>query len=345
MIDTPVHHDSARTSVNGQARGYDFLKATEWLAKRADVILLLFDPANPGTTGETLDVLTRSLVGMEHKFLIVMNKVDMFDKVTDFARAYGTICWNLSKVIPMKDIPRIYIMYTPGTDRVINEGKLAVPKLEMERSRRDVLEEVLRAPLRRLDNLITEMEEAAKRVAMAARVCNAVRRMYRRKWWTLNAGAATAGFAIPLALTMGIIPLDPSALALLLGFAVAGGIVGKISIDSQLVKYQNELRISLDAIMEELYPTKIRTADVLHRWDRVVKPAILHEISLVGIGNLKSFSNSSISAVDKVANQKAQALREEVSLHKEETIRGTQESDLPSYRAAAETGSSNDAGR
>eukprot|EP00744_Colponema_vietnamica_P010055 GILI01014240.1.p1 GENE.GILI01014240.1~~GILI01014240.1.p1 ORF type:complete len:491 (-),score=107.80 GILI01014240.1:160-1632(-) len=337
MIDTPVNHDKARTTVGGQARGYDFLKVTEWLAKRADVILLLFDPANPGTTGETLDVLTRSLVGMEHKFLIVMNKVDMFDKVTDFARAYGTICWNLSKVIPMKDIPRIYIMYTPGTERVINEGKLAVPRIEMERSRRDVLEEVLRAPLRRLDNLITELEESAKRVAMAARVCNSLKKMYRRKWWSLTGGAAAAGFAIPLAITMGIVPMEPTAMALVLGFAVAGGIVGKIRIDSQLDKFQNDLRISLDAIMEELYPSKVRTSDMMHRWDRVVKPAILNEISLVGISNLKTFSNSSISAVDKVANQKAQSLREEVSLHKEETIRGTHVDETPSARAAAET--------
>lgn len=275
---------------------------------------------------------------MEHKFLIVMNKVDMFDKVTDFARTYGTICWNLSKVIPMKDIPRIYIMYTPSEkERVINEGRLAVPKAEMERSRRDVLEEVLRAPLRRLDNLITEMEEAAKRVSMAARVCNAVRKQYRRQWWTLHSGAAAAGFAVPLALTMGVIPLEPTALALLLGFSVAGGIVGKISIDSKLTAYQAELRLSLDSIMQDLFPTKIRTADVTHRWERVVKPAILHEIGLVGIGNLKHFSASSIAAVDRIANERAQQLREEVSAHKEATIRNTDESQLPSAKAAAET--------
>ena len=36
-----------------------------WWAKRADLILLLFDPDKPGTTGETLDVLTKALSGLK----------------------------------------------------------------------------------------------------------------------------------------------------------------------------------------------------------------------------------------------------------------------------------------
>lgn len=112
MIDTPVHVAN-RTSFEGQLRGYDFLAVTRWFAQRSDVILLIFDPANPGTTGETLDVLTKSLAGFEHKLLLVLNKVDVFEKSVDFARAYGTLCWNLSKIISMKDIPRIYTTCTP----------------------------------------------------------------------------------------------------------------------------------------------------------------------------------------------------------------------------------------
>lgn len=42
-------------------RGYDFAGVTRWLAERADVILLFFDPDKPGTTGETLTILTNSL--------------------------------------------------------------------------------------------------------------------------------------------------------------------------------------------------------------------------------------------------------------------------------------------
>ena len=73
-------------------------------------MLLFLDPDKPGTTGETLIVLLHSLGGMDHKLLIVLNKADQFRKIHDFARAYGSLCWNLSKVIPNKDLPRIFTM-------------------------------------------------------------------------------------------------------------------------------------------------------------------------------------------------------------------------------------------
>ena len=67
---------------------YDFLRVTRWLAEHSDVVLLFFDPDKPGTTGETLECLTTSLSGMEHKLLIVMNKVDQFVHIHDFARVW-----------------------------------------------------------------------------------------------------------------------------------------------------------------------------------------------------------------------------------------------------------------
>lgn len=39
------------------------------------MILLFFDPDKPGTTGETLNILTSSLVGLDHKLHIILNKV------------------------------------------------------------------------------------------------------------------------------------------------------------------------------------------------------------------------------------------------------------------------------
>lgn len=41
-------------------------------------MLLFFDPNNPGTTRETLDVLTGALADMDYKLLIVLNKVCAF---------------------------------------------------------------------------------------------------------------------------------------------------------------------------------------------------------------------------------------------------------------------------
>ena len=115
-------------------RGFDFMDVIKWFAEHSDVILLFFDPDKPGTTGETLECLTTALSGMEHKLLIVFNKCDQvaraqrphtahadgtagprcraapfpdaragaaqFTKIHDFARAFGALCWNLSKVRP-----------------------------------------------------------------------------------------------------------------------------------------------------------------------------------------------------------------------------------------------------
>jgi hypothetical protein len=114
MIDSPVvkdHFGSGGHSV--MDRGYDFEGVCRWYAERADVILLFFDPDKPGTTGETLSILTNSLKGLDHKLHLILNKADQFRKIHDFARAYGSLCWNLSKVIPRKDLPQIFTMCLP----------------------------------------------------------------------------------------------------------------------------------------------------------------------------------------------------------------------------------------
>lgn len=88
-----------RSMINANMdRGYNFEDVIKWYAERADVILLFFDPDKPGTTGETLSILTNSLQGMDHKLHIILNKADQFKRIHDFARAYGSLCWNLSKV-------------------------------------------------------------------------------------------------------------------------------------------------------------------------------------------------------------------------------------------------------
>ena len=85
MIDSPMSrslYDRSRPEDNtgprrgsDTSRGYDFEGVVRWFAERADVILLFFDPDKPGTTGETLSILTNSLPGMDHKLYIVLNKV------------------------------------------------------------------------------------------------------------------------------------------------------------------------------------------------------------------------------------------------------------------------------
>jgi len=175
MIDMPVQ-TSAQHMAGG--RGYNFLEVVRWFAQRADLILLLFDPDRPGTTGESLDVLTQSLSGFDHKFLIVLNKVDQLDSSVDFARAYGTLGWALSKVIPRKDIPQIYTMYNNVDDTSASTTGDKSHKLPLEafrKKREEVVAEVLRTKSRHWDNIITTSEESLRQLAMVATVSSAVR--------------------------------------------------------------------------------------------------------------------------------------------------------------------------
>jgi len=178
MIDMPVKSESM-----AGGRGYNFLEVVRWFAKRADLILLLFDPDRPGTTGESLDVLTRSMAGLDHKFVIILNKVDQLDSSVDFARAYGTLGWALSKVIPRKDIPQIYTMYNAGVEHAENgvrEHKL--PLEAFRQKREEVVQEVLRARTRHWDNVITATEDTLRQLEMVSTVTSAVKqRVWRQK--------------------------------------------------------------------------------------------------------------------------------------------------------------------
>lgn len=154
MIDTSGQHQEKDTTTTSPPldRGYDFKQAVKWFAHRADVILLMFDPDKPGTTFETLDVLTSSLSGEMSKVLIILNKVDDFRSVHDFARAYGALCWNLSKMIPRKDLPFIYTMYVPCPE---------TRELENERKPRQVLQQILAAEFDGIrEEIMREVERA-----------------------------------------------------------------------------------------------------------------------------------------------------------------------------------------
>ncbi len=66
----------------------------------------MFHVCFAGTTGESLRVFTEALGGVDHKLLLVMNKIDTLKTTVDLARTFGTLCWNLSKVITTKDMVR-----------------------------------------------------------------------------------------------------------------------------------------------------------------------------------------------------------------------------------------------
>jgi hypothetical protein len=198
-------------------RGYDFTGVVRWMATRADVVCLFFDPDKPGTTGETLHILLHALSGMDHKLLIVLNKADQFrNNIHDFARAYGSLCWNLSKVIPRKDLPRIYTMCLPVDEqqqqqnrdetRSTTSNTTTIPSVSLQdlyTARDEVVEAVRRAPQRRMDNVITNLFDAVHQLQMHGRVVQDLQQRWSRLYWQRKwqqLAVATTGLAATMAL-------------------------------------------------------------------------------------------------------------------------------------------------
>ena len=208
MIDAPANYASfgQSSSSNGASnnrsigastmdRGYDFTGVVKWYADRADVVLLFFDPDKPGTTGETMSILINALSNIDHKLFIIFNKADRFmnQQIHDFARAYGSLCWNLSKVIPRKDLPRIYTMCLPvtstSTSSTSNGNNISVAEpipsglQDLYDAREEVVAQVRKAPERRLDNVITNLFDSISLLHMYARIIQDVQHRYYRNYW------------------------------------------------------------------------------------------------------------------------------------------------------------------
>merc|ERR1712032_716453 len=130
-------------------------------------------------------------------FRVVLNKVDCLDSTVDFARAYGTLGWALSKVIERKDIPLIYPIYSEGFESR-RGGKDHLPLHEFNPFREELIAEVFRAKERHYDNVVTDLERKLWKVEMITTVLMAIRkRMFGQ--FVLACVAAVLGLVAPLA--------------------------------------------------------------------------------------------------------------------------------------------------
>eukprot|EP00658_Telonema_sp_P-2_P033396 TRINITY_DN24521_c0_g1_i3.p1 TRINITY_DN24521_c0_g1~~TRINITY_DN24521_c0_g1_i3.p1 ORF type:complete len:473 (-),score=120.78 TRINITY_DN24521_c0_g1_i3:405-1823(-) len=308
MVDSPGMIDSPGSVDDPLAgRGYDFSQVVKWYAERADVIFLFFDPDKPGTTGETLEVLTTALSGMDHKLHIVLNKADQFNKIHDFARAYGSLCWNLSKVIHRKDLPRIYTMCLP----VGQSSSLGISDLESTRD--EVVAEAKKAPVRRHENLITRLLDHAMLLKVHMGVLGAVQTnasSLHRKLWGGTVGVITAGQgAAVLALSSHV----PEHLCLGIGLsAIAGGVASHVVRQKSAERAQEELftQHGLDGVFERAHAGQLALGDEYLRslWLRV-RPKLMVALSTHGLGQIDKVRAGDMSKVDQIVNHEVKALR------------------------------------
>jgi GTPase SAR1 family protein len=260
LVDSPGMIDAAKDE-NG--RGYDFPGVVRWFAERADLVLIFFDPDKPGTTGETLQVFRESLSGIDHKMLIILNKVDQFQSLHDFARAYGALCWNLGKVITRKDLPMIYNTFVPLADK----PKSRLPMEDFEKARNDLINELRRVPARRMDNQITQIQAYAERLRLHAMVIGEAAdrsRSVRARW---------VGFSILLFGGLGAAAFATGMLVALPGIAVAALLTAVFIGYVRLPRARRRLIACFDQIFEEQYDRELllrdRAEDLRMMWQEV----------------------------------------------------------------------------
>jgi GTP-binding protein EngB required for normal cell division len=314
LIDSPGMIDSPG---EGSGRGFDFAGAVRWFAERADVVLVFFDPEKPGTTGETLRVFMQSLRGMDHKLLIVLNKMDRFESLADFARAYGALCWNLGKVIPRKDLPHIFTTFIPVEGAVPSK----LPTQDFVTDREDLVKEIKRAPARRVDNLVTQFEEHAQRLLVHARVIDEAGRTLRgfrlKLWMILVVGVLFAGLAGAITIWAGVkwwISATVFGVAALLAYA------GSFVIKSLVRSESASLLSGLSGVFERLYARELlvrdRVDDLHALWDRV-QPRVKASLEKMGILAFPKLSGQErdrlASALDKEVPELRRKLQRELN--------------------------------
>lgn len=305
LVDTPGMIDAADRQAG---RGYDFSAVVRWFAERADVILVFFDPDRPGTTAESLTVLTEALTGLDHKLLVVMNKMDNFRSMRDFARCYGTLCWNLGKVIRKKDIPQIYTTFVP----VEGAPESVLPLGDFEVARGELINEIKRAPVRRVDNMITHAARHAERLRMHARIVDRARSglaAFRRRLYYGLIGIVALGLLVAAyyfreqAWTIAI----PAVIG-----ALAVAFAGRLGIRALVQRRQEQVVDDLDRVFEEIYQRDLvvqnRPEDLLMRWEDV-KPVTIRTIRKLGLLSMPSLRGKDLNGLNRCLNDDIPTLR------------------------------------
>ena len=177
LVDSPGMIDSSERSIS---RGYDFFGTIKFLAEIADIVLMMFDPDKPGTTGEAVEAMTGPLTGIFFKLRLIFNKCDRFASMYDYARAYGALCWNLAHALPIKDLPKIYNCYLPGRAR--DEGT-SVDLRDFDAQREEIFGEIKSASARRADNIQMAVVKDLACMEMHIRMVLRVRRALARRLW------------------------------------------------------------------------------------------------------------------------------------------------------------------
>ena len=157
----------------------------------AEVAEVPAEPDKPGTTGETVNVFSKCLGGMEAKLMVLFNKCDTVASLYDFARVYGNVCWNLARVLQTKDLPKIWTIYS-GEER--DSAGAGIPLADFNHQRGELRDIIVNdAAARRRDNVFSQTQRDFLGLSIRMRIVNRfMRTLVLRVALTLLGGALLA---------------------------------------------------------------------------------------------------------------------------------------------------------
>jgi len=88
-------------------RDYEFARICNWMAERADLVLLTFDAHKLDISDEFQEVM-EVIRPYADKVRCVLNKADQID-ASNLVRVYGALLWNVGKVLRTPEVARVFV--------------------------------------------------------------------------------------------------------------------------------------------------------------------------------------------------------------------------------------------
>lgn len=175
LIDSPGMLDAT----SEKDRGYDYLQVLGEFAKMADLIVLMFDPHKAGTIKESYEAIRNTLPEKsgEHRIVFVMSRIDECDNLSDFTRSYGTLCWNMSQMTGRKDIPHIYLTYSPTA---VNPDEVAEG---WPQERDELVTKISKASGFRINHILEDIDRQVNEVELVAETVSAFLQKANKVFW------------------------------------------------------------------------------------------------------------------------------------------------------------------
>lgn len=184
---------------------------------------------------------------------------------------------------------------------------------DLHQTRNDVVAEVMKAPKRRVDNVITHLYDSVHQLKLHATVSNHVRQQFRKRLWenrvqeagTLFMGASVTSITLytqlPMQFTGGVVA------ATVLG---VGGLSWYNSLQLKAAEASLVSPEELSASFQRVYAREVNDADEYTSsvWQRIRDPLKM-QLEAQGLQQVPAVSASELAQLDKIVEEDIPALR------------------------------------